>query len=58
MKMDGAAVLIPYMSFLNSVLLTDEPGCKFVLRYDIQNYLPQFTKILSVKFKCKHTQTW
>ena len=50
MKMDDAAVLIPYMSFLNSVLLTDEPGCKFVLRYDIQNYLPQFTKILSVKF--------
>ena len=58
MKMDCAAVLISFMSFLNSVLLTDESGCKFVLRYDIKNYLPQFTNILSVKFKCKHTQTW
>ena len=57
MKMDGAAVLIPYMSFLNSALLTDEPGCKFVLRYDIQNYLPQFTKILSVKFNFPQNKT-
>ena len=28
--------------FLNSVLLTDEPCCKFMLKYNIQIYFSQF----------------
>ena len=29
----------PYLpKFLNSVLLTDEPCCKFMLKHDIQKY--------------------
>ena len=57
--MDGAAVLI--LLILNSVLLKDEPCCKFMLKYEIQNYFRQFMKILSEKFifsEVKHTQTW
>ena len=34
--MDGAPVLLAFIPFLNSVLLTDEHFCKFMLNYDIQ----------------------
>ena len=43
-------VLISFISFLNNVLLTDEPYCKFMLKCDIQNYFQQVTKTLSKKF--------
>ena len=35
--MDDAPVLMPFISFLNGVLLRDEPCCKFMLKYDFQN---------------------
>ena len=47
--MDDAPVLIPFISFLNGVLLRDEPCCKFMLKYDFQNYFRQFTKTFSMK---------
>ena len=54
--MDGAPVLIPFISFLNSVLLMDEP-CKFMLKYEIKNYFRQFTEILSEKFNVQRNKT-
>ena len=33
------------ISFLNNVLLTDKTCCKFMLKYGIQNYFRQFTKV-------------
>ena len=49
MLMDDAPVLIPFISFLNGVLLRDEPCYKFMLRYGFQNYFRQFTKTFSMK---------
>ena len=45
--MDDASVLISFISFLNSVLLMGELCCKLMLKYDIQRYFQNFTKILS-----------
>ena len=42
-------VFIPFISVLSSVLFMDEPYCKFMVTYDIQNYFRQFTKFLSKK---------
>ena len=55
--MEDAPVLIPFGSFLNSVLLTDKPCCKFMLKYVVQNYFRKFTKILSQEFNFQLNKT-
>ena len=55
--MDDAPVLIPFISFLNSVLLRDEICCKFTLKYGIQKYLGKFTKTSSKKCNFQGNKT-
>ena len=41
-------------------MLADEPSCKFMLKYDGQNYFRQLTKILSESLmfsEIKHAET-
>ena len=60
MWMNDEPVFVPFISFLDSVLLTDI-WCKFMLKNDIQNYFRKFTNILSenVTFReIKHTWAW
>ena len=55
--MDTAPVLISFISFLNSVPLTDKPCCKPMLKDDIQNYFQQFTENLNEKFNFQINKT-
>ena len=48
MWMNDEPVFVPFISFLDSVLLTDI-WRKFMLKNDIQNYFRKFTNILSEK---------
>ena len=57
MQMDDTTILIPFISLLNSVLLTDKPLSKFILKYDIQNYFRNFTKNVSEKLNFQWNKT-
>ena len=52
MQMVDVSALLRFISLLNCVLLTDKPYCKFMLKYETQNYLRKFAKTLSEIYKC------